>query len=111
MKRPLLVAAVLAAAPLFATTAKATPDEMFNIVAPTAGVMSFSGTGTANYNQNLGTNNAINLGSSTTLGVNASTSSTEDYKSDGFAQLDLEHQPDAAHHWYCDSNIQHINRC
>ena len=59
MKRPLLVAAVLAAAPLFATSAaKANPIEMFNIVAPTAGVMSFSGTGTANFNQNLGTNNS-----------------------------------------------------
>ena len=90
MKRPLLVAAVLAAAPLFATTAEATPDDMFNIVAPTAGVMTFAGTGTAQFNQNLGTNNAINLGSTTSLGVNASASSTEDYKSDGFAQLDLE---------------------
>ena len=91
MKRPLLVAAVLAAAPLFATSAaKANPIEMFNIVAPTAGVMSFSGTGTANFNQNLGTNNSINLGSSTQLGVSASASSTADYMSDGYAQLDLD---------------------
>ena len=90
MKRPLLVAAVLAAAPLFATTsAKAQLSEMFNIVAPTAGVMTFSGTGTAQFNQNLGTNNSINLGSSTQLGVNASASSTADYNSDGYAQLDL----------------------
>ena len=90
MKRPLLVAAVLAAAPLFATTsAKAQLSEMFNIVAPTAGVMTFSGTGTAQFNQNLGTNNSVNLGSSTNLGVNASASSTADYNSDGYAQLDL----------------------
>ena len=90
MKRPLLVAAVLAAAPLFASAAKADTVEMFNIVAPTAGVMTFSGTGTANFNQNLGTNNSINLGSSTNVGVNASASSTFDYMSDGFAQLDLD---------------------
>ena len=90
MKRPLLVAAVLAAAPLFATTANATPEDMFNIVAPTAGVMTFAGNGTASFNQSLGTNNSINLGSSTNLGVTASASSTADYMSDGYAQLDLD---------------------
>ena len=90
MKRPLLVAAVLAAAPLMAGTAKADPLQMFNINAPAAGVMTFSGTGTANFNQSLGTNNSINLGSSTNVGVNASASSTQDYESSGYAQLDLD---------------------
>ena len=90
MKRPLLVAAVLAAAPFMAGTAKADPLQMFNIVTPTAGVVNFSGTGTANFNQSLGTNNSINLGSSTNLGVNASASSTSDYTSSGSGKLDLD---------------------
>ena len=90
MKRPLLVAAVLAAAPLMAGTAKADPLQMFNIVTPSAGVVNFSGTGTANFNQSLGTNNSINLGSSTNVGVNASASSTSDYTSSGSGTLDLD---------------------
>ena len=92
MKRPLLVAAVLAAAPLMAGTAKAEtkPLQMFNVNAPAAGVMTFSGTGTANYNQSLGTNNSLNLGSSTNVGVTASASSTQDYESAGYAELNLD---------------------
>ena len=90
MKRPLLLAAVLAAAPLMAGTAKAEPLQMFNIVTPSAGVVNFSGTGTANFNQSLGTTNNVNLGSSTNVGVNASASSTSDYTSSGFAKLDLD---------------------
>ena len=90
MKRPLLLAAVLAAAPFMAQTAKAEPLQMFNIVTPAAGVVNFSGTGTANFNQSLGTTNNVNLGSSTNVGVNASASSTSDYTSSGFAQLDLD---------------------
>ena len=90
MKRPLLLAAVLAAAPLMAGTAKAEPLQMFNVNAPAAGVMTFSGTGTANYNQSLGTNNSLNLGSSTNVGVSASASSTQDYESAGYAELNLD---------------------
>ncbi len=90
MKRPLLLAAVLAAAPLMAGTAKADPLQMFNIVTPAAGVVNFSGTGTANFNQSLGTSNNVNLNSNTVVGVNASASSTSDYTSSGFAQLDLD---------------------
>ena len=80
MKRPLLLAALLAVAPVaVGGAAKATPLQMFNISTPQAGVVNFSGTGTANFNQSLGTNNSFNVGSSTNLGVNASASSTEDY--------------------------------
>ena len=90
MKRPLLLAAVLAAAPLMAGTAKATPLEMFNIVTPSAGVVNFTGTGTAQFNNSLGTTNNVNLGSNTNVGVSASASSTSDYTSSGYAQLDLD---------------------
>lgn len=89
MKRPLLLAALLATSGLVGTTAKAEPLQMFNINTPSAGVVNFSGTGTANFNQSLGTNNSFNVGSSTNLGVNASASSTEDYTSTGSASLDL----------------------
>ena len=90
MKRPLLVAAVLAAAPLMTGTAKAEPVQMFNILTPSAGVVNFSGTGTANFNNSLGTNNSVNLGSSQNVGVNASASSTSDFTASGSAQLDLD---------------------
>ena len=90
MKRPLLVAAVLAAAPLFAGQANADPLQMFNVQSTGPGVMTFSGTGTASFNQSTGTNNSINLGSSTNVGVNAAASSTQDYESYGYAQLDLQ---------------------
>ena len=89
MKRPLLLAALLATSGLVGGTAKAEPLQMFNINTPSAGVVNFSGTGTANFNQSLGTNNNFNVGSSTNLGVNASASSTEDYTSTGSASLDL----------------------
>ena len=90
MKRPLLLAAVLAAAPLMTGTAKAEPVQMFNILTPSAGVVNFSGSGTAQFNNSLGTSNNVNLGSNTNVGVNASASSTSDYTSSGFAQLDLD---------------------
>ena len=90
MKRPLLLAAVLAAAPLMTGTAKAEPVQMFNILTPSAGVVNFSGSGTAQFNNSLGTSNNVNLGSNTNVGVNASASSTSDYTSSGYAQLDLD---------------------
>ena len=81
MKRPLVLAALLATSTLGIGSAKAEPLQMFNITTPSAGVVNFSGTGTANFNQSLGTSNSFNVGSSTNLGVNASASSTEDYTS------------------------------
>ena len=89
MKRPLLIAALLAAPIAVGGAVKAEPLQMFNIQTPSAGVVNFSGTGTANFNQSLGTNNSFNVGSSTNLGVNASASSTSDYTSTGSANLDL----------------------
>ena len=89
MKRPLLLAALVATTGLVGTTAKAEPLQMFNIQTPGAGMINFSGTGTANFNQSLGTSNSFNVGSSTNLGVNASATSTEDYTSIGDATLDL----------------------
>ena len=90
MKRSLIVAALLTASPLLASAAKADPLQMFNITAPAAGVVTFGGTGTASFNQSLGTNNSINVGSSTNLGVNASASSSKDYDSSGTAHLMLQ---------------------
>ena len=90
MKRSLMAAALLAAAPLLTGTAKADPVQMFNIVTPSAGVVNFSGTGTANFNQSLGASNNVNLSSTTNVGVNAAASSTSDYTSSGYAQLDLD---------------------
>ena len=67
MKRPLLLAALVATTGLVGTTAKAEPLQMFNIQTPGAGMINFSGTGTANFNQSLGTSNSFNVGSSPTL--------------------------------------------
>ena len=90
MKRPLMIAALLVATPLLANKGNAEPLQMFNVNAPAAGVMTFGGTGTASYSQSLGSNNAINVGSSTNLGVNASASSSQDYTSSGSAHLALD---------------------
>ena len=62
---------------------------MFDISTPSAGKVNFIGTGTANFNQSIGTQNNFNVGSSTNLGVNASASSTEDYTAEGKADLKL----------------------
>jgi hypothetical protein len=91
MKRPLLIAALLAVAPIATGgAAQAQVTQMFNIKTPAAGTVDFRGEGTANFNQSLGTNNSFNVGSSTNLGVNASASSTSDYSSTGSASLKLD---------------------
>jgi hypothetical protein len=91
MKRPLLIAALLAVAPIATGgAAQANVDQMFNIKTPAAGTVDFRGEGTANFNQSLGTNNNFNVGSSTRLGVSASASSTSDYSSTGNALLKLD---------------------
>ena len=95
MKRPILLAALLAASSAMIQAAKAEETHtgqmlrMFDISTPSAGVVNFRGTGTANFNQSIGTNNNFNVGSSTNLGVNASASSTEDYTATGDAHLAL----------------------
>jgi hypothetical protein len=95
MKRPILLAALLAASSAMVQPAQAQEEHtgsmlrMFDISTPSAGKVNFIGTGTANFNQSIGTNNNFNVGSSTALGVNASASSTEDYTAEGNADLQL----------------------
>jgi len=62
---------------------------MFLINAVTPGVVSFSGEGTAQFNNSSSTSNAFSVGSSTNFGVNASASSTNDYMVDSNALLQL----------------------
>lgn len=87
MRRPILVAAALAAGTFASLPSKA--NDMFNITAPSAGTINFSGNGTASFNQSIGSNNSFQVGSSTNLGVNASTSSTPEYGVNSIAQLDM----------------------
>jgi len=62
---------------------------MFMINAVTPGVVSFSGEGTAQFNNASTTANAFSVGSSSNFGVNASASSTLDYMVDANALLQL----------------------
>jgi hypothetical protein len=88
MRRSIFVAAALAAASLIApAVSKANP--MFTVTAASPGAINFSGSGTAQFNNSIGTNNSFQVGSSTNLGVNASTSSTPEYTVNSTAQLDL----------------------
>jgi hypothetical protein len=84
-------AAVLAATVTTPALAQALPDpgKMFLINAVTPGVVSFSGEGTAQFNNASSTSNAFSVGSSTNFGVNASASSTKDYLVDANALLSL----------------------
>jgi hypothetical protein len=92
MKRRLtFAAAVLAATATAPAFSQALPDpgKMFLINAVTPGVVSFSGEGTAQFNNSSSTSNAFSVGSSTNFGVNASASSTKDYLVDSNALLSL----------------------
>lgn len=92
MKRRLsFVAAVFAATATAPALANSMPDpgKMFMINAVTPGVVSFSGEGTAQFNNSSSTSNAFSVGSSTNFGVNASASSTKDYLVDSSALLAL----------------------
>ena len=62
---------------------------MFMINAVTPGVVSFSGEGTATFNNSSSTSNAFSVGSNTSFGVNASAASTNDYMVDANALLQL----------------------
>jgi hypothetical protein len=81
-----LVAAMAVAA---AAPANADPGKMFVINAVTPGVVSFSGEGTAQFNNSSSTANNFSVGSNTGFGVNGSASSTNDYLVDSFANLAL----------------------
>jgi len=92
MKRITFLVAAMAAtasAPVLAQQAPADPGRMFLINAVTPGVVSFSGEGTAQFNNSASTNNAFSVGSSTNFGVNASVSSTADYLVDANALFKL----------------------
>jgi len=90
MKRHLsFLAAVLAASAAAPALAQQDPGKMFVINAVTPGVVSFSGEGTAQFNNSSSTSNAFSVGSSTNFGVNAAASSTNDYMVDSNALLQL----------------------
>ena len=95
MKSPLLLAALLLVAPAAASaqnSSLAGSDDpnmsgatrrMFIINATTPGALTFSGAGTATFNNAVGTNNQFNVGSTTSIGVEASVSATQEF--DGLA--------------------------
>ena len=88
MKRSIFVAAALAATSLIApSVSKANPAPMFTVTAASPGAVNFSGSGTASFNNSVGNNNSFQVGSSTNLGVNASTSSTPEYNVTSQADL------------------------
>ncbi len=93
MKRrlPMLLAALSASAsPALAQMASpGDPGKMFMINAVTPGVVSFSGEGTAQFNNSSSTANSFSVGSATQFGVNASASATADYMVDANALLQL----------------------
>ena len=90
MKKSLLIAAGLLTFGISAAlTPKVNANGTFNVVAGQPGTISFTGSGTAQFNNSLGTNNSFQVGSSTNLGVNASVSSTTGYKVDSNATLGL----------------------
>lgn len=92
MKKPLLIAAAICTAgtaSFISQPAKAQLNELFNIKANSAGILEFKGSGTAQFNNSIGTNNSFQVGSNTNLGVNASASSTPEYGVAGQAKLDL----------------------
>jgi len=94
MKKALLVAASLLTTAAAVTTgaevhATQGPSKQFVLTQSTAGNLVFQGVGTAQYNNSIGTNNSFQVGSSTNLGVNASTSSTPEYEVTSHAKLDL----------------------
>ena len=81
--------ALLIALSLFATGEAVKAEPQFVLTQNSAGNLLFQGTGTAQYNNSIGTNNSFQVGSNTNLGVNASTSSTPEYKVQSHAKLDL----------------------
>ena len=88
MKTPLLLTALLLVAPAAVHASVAgsndpnmtgTTQRMFIINATTPGGLTFSGAGTATFNNAVGTSNQFNVGSNTSIGVNASVSATQEF--------------------------------
>lgn len=88
-RRLAFLVAAMAATISAPALAQQDPGKMFLINAVTPGVVSFSGEGTAQFNNSSSTSNAFSVGSSTNFGVNASASSTNDYMVDANALLQL----------------------
>lgn len=102
MKRALLLAA-LAAMPISALSVKANTSptgstdpnmsgettRMFIINATTPGALTFSGAGTATFNNSVGTSNQFVVGSSTNLGVNSSISATPEFDASATGLMQL----------------------
>ena len=94
MKKALLIAAGLitfGVSGTLTTKVNASPAAThdFDVNAGTPGTLTFSGSGTAQFNNSLGTNNSFQVGSSTNLGVNANVSSTNGYGVDALGDLQL----------------------
>ena len=97
MKKSLLIAAALTVSsataiiePSYASSdGGSSSSPQFSVTAATAGSILFQGDGTAQFNNSVGTNNSFQVGSSTNLGVNASTSSTAEYGVTAGATLDM----------------------
>ena len=98
MKTPLLLTALLLAAPAAVHASVAGSDDpnmdgttqrMFIINATTPGGLTFSGAGTATFNNAVGTSNQFNVGSNTSIGVNGSVSATQEFDglSNGVMQM------------------------
>jgi hypothetical protein len=71
------------------STQSSSGSPQFSVTAAKAGAILFQGDGTAQFNNSVGTNNSFQVGSSTNLGVNASTSSTAEYGVTAGATLDM----------------------
>lgn len=89
MKRISFLIAAMAATATAPAVAQQDPGRMFMINAVTPGVVSYSGEGTAQFNNSSTTSNAFSVGSSSNFGVNASVSSTNDYLVDANALFKL----------------------
>lgn len=106
MKRPLLLAALAVTAPaalcfgakaqsILSPTGSADPNmtgatqRMFIINATTPGALTFSGAGTATFNNAVGTSNQFNVGSNTSIGVNASVSATPEFDGQSLGLMKL----------------------
>ena len=89
MKKRLSFLVAAMAATVAAPALAQDPGKMFMINAVNPGVVSFSGEGTATFNNSSTTSNAFSVGSSTNFGVNASAASTNDYMVDANALLSL----------------------
>ena len=68
---------------------------LFQVNTAQPSVMDFRGTGTATYSNSTGTSNSINLGSNTTLGINANLATSKEYEGTATANFSLTGPPGA----------------